>query len=283
MNLAATLRGTTHRFADVKEVLAKANEEKSGDRLAGVAAAIGLGARGGQARARRADAAGAARKPGRAARARRGHAADPRRPAAPGLRVDEVLDRRQAARARARRRDRRRRAAAPVARAVERDDRRVREADDQPRPDLRRAQDPGRGPRHQHRRARGAAVGAPAAESPVGLDRGDPRVDARRPVVRLRRRGHRHQPGHRQSGADRGDPERVGGVHAAVAHPHAELLPGARDDADEGAGEGRRAGPDVPVDRRHGKGAAQLRRDAADARRGARDDAQAGPVRRAPT
>jgi ethanolamine ammonia-lyase large subunit len=39
MNLAATLRATTHRFADVKEVLAKANEEKSGDRLAGVAAA----------------------------------------------------------------------------------------------------------------------------------------------------------------------------------------------------------------------------------------------------
>ncbi len=39
MNLAATLRGTTHRFADVKDVLAKANEEKSGDRLAGVAAA----------------------------------------------------------------------------------------------------------------------------------------------------------------------------------------------------------------------------------------------------
>ena len=39
MNLAATLRGTTYRFAGVKEVLAKANEEKSGDRLAGVAAA----------------------------------------------------------------------------------------------------------------------------------------------------------------------------------------------------------------------------------------------------
>src|SRR5262249_4253 len=39
MNLAATLRGTTYRFADVKDVLAKANEEKSGDRLAGVAAA----------------------------------------------------------------------------------------------------------------------------------------------------------------------------------------------------------------------------------------------------
>jgi ethanolamine ammonia-lyase large subunit len=38
MKLAATLRGTTHGFADLREVLAKANEEKSGDRLAGVAA-----------------------------------------------------------------------------------------------------------------------------------------------------------------------------------------------------------------------------------------------------
>ena len=38
MKLAATLRGTTFRFADLKEVLAKANEEKSGDKLAGVAA-----------------------------------------------------------------------------------------------------------------------------------------------------------------------------------------------------------------------------------------------------
>jgi ethanolamine ammonia-lyase large subunit len=39
MNLAATLRGTTYRFRDLKEVMAKANEEKSGDRLAGLAAA----------------------------------------------------------------------------------------------------------------------------------------------------------------------------------------------------------------------------------------------------
>src|SRR5205823_4047508 len=39
MKLAATLRGTTYTFRDVKDVLAKANEEKSGDRLAGVAAA----------------------------------------------------------------------------------------------------------------------------------------------------------------------------------------------------------------------------------------------------
>ena len=38
MNLSATLSGKTYTFASVKEVLAKANEEKSGDRLAGIAA-----------------------------------------------------------------------------------------------------------------------------------------------------------------------------------------------------------------------------------------------------
>jgi ethanolamine ammonia-lyase large subunit len=38
MKLAASLRGHTHTFGDLREVMAKANEEKSGDRLAGVAA-----------------------------------------------------------------------------------------------------------------------------------------------------------------------------------------------------------------------------------------------------
>ena len=38
MKLAASLRGTTHTFGDLREVMAKANEEKSGDRLAGLAA-----------------------------------------------------------------------------------------------------------------------------------------------------------------------------------------------------------------------------------------------------
>src|SRR5262245_6280381 len=38
MKLSATLRGQTYTFRDVKDVLAKANEEKSGDKLAGVAA-----------------------------------------------------------------------------------------------------------------------------------------------------------------------------------------------------------------------------------------------------
>ena len=38
MKLKALLFGKTYAFRDVKEVLAKANEEKSGDKLAGVAA-----------------------------------------------------------------------------------------------------------------------------------------------------------------------------------------------------------------------------------------------------
>jgi ethanolamine ammonia-lyase large subunit len=38
MKLSATLRGTTYAFRNLNEVLAKANEEKSGDRLAGLAA-----------------------------------------------------------------------------------------------------------------------------------------------------------------------------------------------------------------------------------------------------
>ena len=38
MKLKTTLLGKTYTFKDVKEVLAKANEEKSGDRLAGLAA-----------------------------------------------------------------------------------------------------------------------------------------------------------------------------------------------------------------------------------------------------
>jgi ethanolamine ammonia-lyase large subunit len=42
MNLKATIRGKTFAFRDVRDVMAKANEEKSGDRLAGVAAETAL-------------------------------------------------------------------------------------------------------------------------------------------------------------------------------------------------------------------------------------------------
>src|SRR3954447_25990266 len=42
MKLAATVRSRTFTFADVREVMAKANEVKSGDSLAGVAAESAL-------------------------------------------------------------------------------------------------------------------------------------------------------------------------------------------------------------------------------------------------
>ena len=38
MKLKTTLLGKTYLFKDIKEVLAKANEEKTGDKLAGLAA-----------------------------------------------------------------------------------------------------------------------------------------------------------------------------------------------------------------------------------------------------
>ena len=38
MNLSTTIRGERFAFADLREVFAKASEEKSGDRLAGLAA-----------------------------------------------------------------------------------------------------------------------------------------------------------------------------------------------------------------------------------------------------
>ena len=38
MNLKTTLLGKTYCFRSLKEVLAKANEEKTGDKLAGLAA-----------------------------------------------------------------------------------------------------------------------------------------------------------------------------------------------------------------------------------------------------
>ena len=38
MRLKTKLFGTVYQFKDIKEVLAKANEEKSGDSLAGISA-----------------------------------------------------------------------------------------------------------------------------------------------------------------------------------------------------------------------------------------------------
>ena len=42
MRLSVTLGGHTYSFRDVREVMGKANDEKSGDRLAGVAGVTGV-------------------------------------------------------------------------------------------------------------------------------------------------------------------------------------------------------------------------------------------------
>lgn len=55
MKLKTTLFGNVYQFKDVKEVLAKANELRSGDVLAGVAAESFAAARGRQAGAFRYD------------------------------------------------------------------------------------------------------------------------------------------------------------------------------------------------------------------------------------
>ena len=239
MNLAATLRGTTYRFRDLKQVLAKANEEKSGDRLAGLAAdsvseRVAAKRVLAEVTLRR-----AAREPGRAAREGRGHAADPRRPAAPDLRQREVVDGGEAARARARPTTTDgRRAAAPVARADQRDDRGVREADDQPRSR--------RTPRakirvvvHATNTRRPARAGCRSRLQPNHPS------DSIEGILASLREGLSFGAGDAVIGINpvtddpeqtRGDPERDRRLHAPVAHPDAELLPGPRHDADEGAG-----------------------------------------------
>ena len=55
MKLAATLFGARYEFRDIKDLLAKANEEKSGDQLAGVAAESAAERMAAQVRALRGD------------------------------------------------------------------------------------------------------------------------------------------------------------------------------------------------------------------------------------
>ena len=156
MKLAATLRGTTFRFADLKEVLAKANEEKSGDKLAGVAAAS----------ATERVAAKLVLSEVTLRELRENPVVPYDDDAVTRLIQDDLnlpiydehqaLDGRQAARARARREHgQRRRPVAAVARADLGDDRRLRQADVEPRPRGRGEEDPRGRPLQQHARAAG--------------------------------------------------------------------------------------------------------------------------------
>nr|WP_268903815.1 ethanolamine ammonia-lyase subunit EutB [Candidatus Frankia alpina] len=91
MAYRATLRGERHVFADLATLFAKANEEKSGDQLAGIAATSARERVGGEAGAGRGD---ARRNRRRAADRRRGHRPDPARSGHRVVRPPGVADRR---------------------------------------------------------------------------------------------------------------------------------------------------------------------------------------------
>ena len=110
----------------------------------------------------------------------------------------------------------------------------------------------------QHDRPARPALDSAAAQSSDGRSGRHRRVDSRRPAVRLRRRGDRHQPGHRL-GRNRHPPARhAGRADRAVRDSHAVVRAGPRHDAAR-RDRARRAGrPGVSIDRRHRSGQRQL-------------------------
>ena len=78
MNLATVIRGERFVFADLREVFAKANEEKSGDQLAGLAAATERERVAAKLVLADLTLAGDRRSPADRSRRRRGEPADPR-------------------------------------------------------------------------------------------------------------------------------------------------------------------------------------------------------------
>ena len=87
------------------------------------------------------------------------------------------------------------------------------EAHAQPGPGDRGAEVPGRHALPQHARPRRAAVDPPPAQPPDRRPEGHRRQHPRRPALRLRRRGDRHQPGDRQPRAGDRPPRDAGRHH----------------------------------------------------------------------
>ena len=129
-----------------------------------------------------------------------------------------------------------RRPAAPVARAHERDDRGLRQADVEPRPRRGGAEDPRRRARATTRSGCPGACLAPAAEPPVRRRRRHPRVAEGGPVASAaatRCSASTRSPT-TPSRRARSSTRRTSFI-AEWQRPDAELLPGARHHADEGA------------------------------------------------
>ena len=111
---------------------------------------------------------------------------------------------------------------------------------------------PGRGARQHHARPARPAVVALPAQPPDRRRRGHPRLGARGPGLRLRRRGDRHQPGDRHARESTAEILRaIDDLLRRNAVPDPALRAVARHRADEGARARLSDGPDVPVARRH--------------------------------
>ena len=104
--------------------------------------------------------------------------------------------------------------------------------------------------RNTHGRARRARHPR-AAEPPGRRPRRHPAVGRRRAAVRLRRRGHRRQPGDRVGRDGRRDPARPRPADRRLRRPDAGLLPGPHHHAARLPGARRAGRPAVPVGRRH--------------------------------
>jgi len=130
-------------------------------------------------------------------------------------------------------------------------------------------------PRH-HRAAR-PPVGAAAAQPPDRRSARHRREHPRRPPARGRRRRHRHQPRDRQYRARaRAAVDARRGARQA-RHPDPDLRAGARDHDARAHRQGRAGRPRVPVDRGHRGREQELRHRPRAHRRGARGRAVASP------
>ena len=198
MRLKAKLNGHHYQFRDVKDVLAKANEEKSGRFPGRPRRRVRRGTGGGQAGRRRADPGGPAEQPCRAVRGGRGDPGDPGRGQRVRLRAGQGMDRRRAEGVAHVRRGGRRAHRLAFQRPDQRDDRGGGEALLQPRPDVRLGEDQ-EGQALQYDPGASRDPWAPPPAEPSRRRRpGGARLHDGRPGLRLRRRGDRAEPVHRQ-------------------------------------------------------------------------------------
>ena len=211
MAYTATVAGERYRFADLRELLAKANEDKSGDQLAGLAARQ-RGRAGRGARPPWPTSGSATWWPSRSSTTTSPRWSPPGTTASTSP-SSLLADRRRAARDRPGARLPGPLGGRPLARGHARGRRGRRQGDERQGPDRRRRTAAGGDALPQHPRRAGDLRRARAAQLPHRRPGRHHAVHARRPAVRLRRRRDRGQPGPRV-----GRLHRRGAPGAARAH-----------------------------------------------------------------